>query len=147
MSGTMMPAARPTIDHGRLLTLERRAHFERLVARISVYGPKQPNAQPQRHAGMIEVGAREILSPRRIARRLYVLGIVDKKRAGLTALEVCDEIHRVMHDWVEGGYKTRRNLSDPTLDVVDDGYRHVTHPDRTIYGDHLATLRMFEARS
>lgn len=74
--------ARPNIDHGRLLTHERRAKLATLEAII--VSPRGTNF----------IRNRELLSPRRIYRRTN----------SVRSAAIADVLHGLVRDWVEAGY-------------------------------------------
>jgi hypothetical protein len=93
--------ARPNIDHGRLLTLQRREQFAKVTAEVkSVYG------------STAQISNRALLSPRRIYRE-YIEQFADvtagdtpssrKSIAGFSA-NVADLIYGLLRDWRDEGY-------------------------------------------
>lgn len=103
-SGTMMPAARASIDHGRIETLRRREAFSRVHVEIRSGG-----------IGPIyfEIPTEAMLSPRRIYRVLkkdtkvkWGYSKKNRRRArARKAIEFADAIHTLLRDYRSNGYQ------------------------------------------
>lgn len=86
---TNVGCARPSIDHGRLRTIERREKLAQLEA-VLVVNEGVAGLLP----ATVRLENRELLSPRRIWRRI-------RSRA---AVPIADELYSLIRDWVEAGY-------------------------------------------
>jgi len=90
INAVIMPAARMTIDHGRVGTLKRREMFSRLSAVIV-----------NKDHVFIELPNKALLSPRRIQR------IADDSTIGITpsdAMGIADSIFEMMNEWSQNNY-------------------------------------------